>query len=148
MRNGAETVPEAEDEARLRAEAVAFTRYLIRDEPTPEVSARYAAANRTLLGGESTARERALLATCLARPWTLPFLDAVEARRQAPSLLRDKVLVMSAVLETTTRFGARFLPLKRSGPALLLELAVLGFVAVFRVAGGMVLVRVLPGLRA
>lgn len=148
MRTGAEAITETEDEARWRAEAAEFTRYLLRAEPTPEVTERYAAANRTLLTAEPTARDRALLATCLARPWTLPFLDAAEARRASPSLLRKKLLVLSAVLETTTRFAPRFLPSERWGPRLFLELAALGFVAAFHVAGGMVLVRVLPGLRA
>jgi hypothetical protein len=148
MRTGAEVVSDSGDEARLHAEAVAFTRYLLRVDPTSEVTVRYVAANRALLSEPPTARDCALLETCLARPWTLPFLDAAEARRDPPSLLRKKVLVLSAVLETTTQFAPHFLPLKRWGPALFLELGFLGSLAVFRMLGGMVLVRALPGLRA
>ena len=58
MRTGAEAVPEAEDEARLRDEADLFTRYLVSAEPPADVTARYVAANRALLGGEIEWSER------------------------------------------------------------------------------------------
>ena len=123
----------------LRAEAVALSRYLIGVTPAPELVDRYVAASAALFPDPPPPRDRAVLEAALRHAWALPFLDAVEALLRPKSRLHDKALLMAAVLEATPQHAARFLPLPRSAPRLLVELAGLGALAAWHALGGLVL---------
>src|SRR5687767_14205873 len=91
----------------LRAEAILFGRYLVGRAPDEELVERYCRANEKLF-----ARELRDPAAVYARehPWAIPMLDAATglvALRGHPSLLRKKLLVMVAILETTPQHVER-----------------------------------------
>jgi hypothetical protein len=83
----------------LRAEALLFGRYLIGRDPSEALVDRYVRANETLFAG---AGDDAVLSYARRHPWSIAMLDAAEGLRNGrESLLRKKLLVMTAIVETT-----------------------------------------------
>ena len=138
---------ELEDEEALRAEALLFTGYLLGQRPEPEWVERYVAACRTLLPRPPDPRDEALLAFCARHPRAVAYLDAAAGLLARESLLRKKILVMAAILETTTRCAPEFLPRTASAPALVARLAGLGITAAFETFVGAALFVAVGGLR-
>jgi hypothetical protein len=123
----------------LRAEAIAFGRYLVDREPTAELVERYCQANAELFAHEppdpaaTYAREH---------PWAIAMLDAaagLAGMRGAPSLLRKKLLVMTAILETTPEYVDRTEPTSASLPELALRLGLAGARTALNAAAGLAL---------
>jgi hypothetical protein len=123
----------AEDEARI------FARYLIRAEPSADVIERYGDAVARLFPDPDSARDRALLAFVGRHPWSVGCLDAAAAVVARNSRLRQRLLVMAAVLETTPEGAAEFLPRDSGVGTLLLRLPVIGLAAGCRLLAGLVL---------
>lgn len=96
------------------AEAVLFSRYLLGQDPPPELADRYAAACAHLFPTHPSPADAAILAYALAHPRALPALDSAAALLRPGSLLRRKVLVMAAVLEATPAGAEHFLPRART----------------------------------
>jgi hypothetical protein len=119
-----------DDEARL------FARHLVRRAPDAALVARYGAACARLFPGVPDARDLALLAFVRAHPWSLGPLDAVLALLRPQSLLRARLLVMAAILETTPAHAADFLPRPVGMGRLAWRLPVLGLVAIAQVLVG------------
>jgi hypothetical protein len=132
------TVEDTERRA-LDAEALMLTRYLVGTTPSPDLIERYREANRTLWTAPPPPFEAGLVAFVRRHPWSLGCLDAAAALRQPAGRLRGKVLVMSAVLETSPALADEFLP--RSVPAgmLVVRLAAAGAVAIAQAALGLLL---------
>src|SRR4051812_29384504 len=88
----------------LRTEAIVFGKYLVDHEPAETLVERYCQANEELFGDAPSDP-----AVDLARkhPWMVPMLDAAAGLRGGDSLLRKKLLVMMAILETTPEYVAR-----------------------------------------
>lgn len=83
------------------SEAEIFSRYLSGAQPSPELAQRYAdACSRLNLQGD--ARDVKIVSFAVRHPAFLPLLDAGLAFSAHKSLLRKKLLVMLALLETTT----------------------------------------------
>lgn len=120
-------------------EGRAFGRHLVRTAPPPELLARYRAACAKLFPDPPDAVDAALLAFVGRHPWSVGPLDAATALLRPGSLLRAKILVMAAVLETTPRFAQAFLPRPTGRLELVGRLATIGLAAVGRVAIGVVL---------
>lgn len=123
----------AEDEARI------FARYLMGTAPPAEVVARYTDAVARLFSDPDSGRDQALLAFVGRHPWSVGCLDAAAALVARDSRLRQRLLVMAAVLETTPEGAAAFLPREPGLGALLLRLPVIGLAAAWRLVAGLVL---------
>ncbi len=123
----------------LRAEAVAFSGYLLGEEPGSDLIERYVAASRILFSEPAEARDRAVIDFGVRHPRSIGFLDAAAGLVRPSSRLRQKILLMAAVLEATTRFAPEFLPRRRSVPAILTAVVGLGAAAVLRAGLGCVL---------
>jgi len=127
----------------LAVEARIFARYLVGQEPAPEIVARYADAIGALFPEPPSPADAALVGFARSKPWSVPFLDAAAGLVAPKSLLRSKILVTAAILETTPALAGEFLPRNRvSLVSLLLQLAGAGLAAVGYALGGFVLLPV------
>lgn len=111
-----------DEERALHEEARLFGRYLLGRTPPADLLARYAEADRTIWTTFPTPREAALVGFVRRHPWSVGILDAAAALLQPSGRLRGKILVMSAILETSPVFADDFLP--RSAGTLMLVLRV------------------------
>lgn len=91
----------------LEKEAILFTKYLTGTTPSSVLVERYAEAcvKLNLSGVEE---EDKYLQKILRRPFLLPFVDAALSMRSKKTLLRKKMLVMLAILETTPDYYTFF----------------------------------------
>jgi len=94
----------------LAHECRAITRYLLGQEPPQDLIQRYLEANSVLFAGKASHSDLAVVAFVRRSPWSLRFIDATSALFRPNSLLRNKILVMIAILEVTPRFTGFFLP--------------------------------------
>jgi hypothetical protein len=131
---------------RLENEGRIFARYLLGREAAPELVERYAAANRRLLRDAADPRDGAVLGFVYRHPWSLSLLDAACALLRPAGLLRTKLLIMAAILETSPAHAADFLPRSAGTAALFARLAGLGVLAAGRAIAGVLLY--LPASRA
>jgi hypothetical protein len=120
-------------------EAAIFARYLVRSAAPADVVARYREAVGRLFPGPDGARDRALLAFVHRHPWSVGCLDAAAALLAPGSRLRQRLLVMAALLETTPDGAAEFLPREPTLGELALRLPAIGLGAVGRLLVGLVL---------
>ncbi|MBX3162395.1 MAG: hypothetical protein KF773_40900 [Deltaproteobacteria bacterium] len=124
----------------LRREAVVFSRYLVRAAPSEALIERYCAANRELFAHEApSAADAAVLAFARDHAWAVAPLDAGHALLGPASLLRKKLLVMTAILETTPEYAARTEPRAVALPMLGLRLAAAGVAMAAGAAAGLAL---------
>src|SRR5262249_18680953 len=102
-----------------------------------EALERYAAACPVVLGATASAEDRAMLRFVCRHPWSLPSLDAAAALLDPQALLRKKLFLMLAILETTTASIEVFTPLPRGRWIALLRLIWFGVVSVLLVLMGL-----------
>ncbi len=124
------------DDTVWRVEAVAFGQGLVGEEPGEAEILRYISAQPILFPDQPSPRDERLLAFCRKHPRAVAYLDAAQGVFGAEDLLRKKILVMAAILETTPRYASAFLSEDLSRTALLLRLARHGLVGVLRVLIG------------
>ena len=122
----------------LRTEAIAFSRYLVGEDPPDELVERYCQANTERLREPVSARDRAVLDFVHRHPWAIPMLDARFALGGS-SLLRKKLLVMMAILETSPAFVERTEQQSLGLPRLASRLAVAGARTAVSVVAGFAL---------
>lgn len=127
----------------LRTEAIAFGRYLVDREPAEELIERYCHANQVLFAGQGSDADRAVLEFARRHAWAIPMLDAAAGLTAHDSLLRKKLLVMTAIVETTPDHVDRTEQHATSLPELALRLGVAGARTAFHVATGLALSAVL-----
>ena len=121
----------------LRTEAIEFGRYLIGRDPSPELIERYVDANETLFPGVP---EDAVLVYARRHPWSIAMLDAAEGLQNGrASILRKKLLVMTAILETTPELVDRTEPSAVGLPAIAVRVGIAGARAVLDAAAGLAL---------
>ena len=113
----------------LQQEAMLMGRYLLDVDPSAALIQRYVDANQQLLSDKNTARDLAPLVFVRRHPWALPYVDAACGLLQPDALLRNKLLVMVAILEATPDHVAAFFPVTLSKPVFLLRLFGLGLSA-------------------
>ena len=123
----------------LEAEARVFSRYLVGRVAGDLLLRRYADASAALLPAPGNARDEALVAFVGRHPWSVSLLDAACGLVRPRARLREKILIMAAVLEASPDFADEFLP--RSAPlaALLVQLTGLGCLAAARAVAGLLL---------
>ncbi|HYY06513.1 MAG TPA: hypothetical protein VE997_08040 [Candidatus Limnocylindria bacterium] len=132
-------MPDVVDERRaLEAEAHLFARYLVGRPPPAELVERYRAANAAIFTEPVARQDAALIAFARRHPWSVSLLDAASGLLRPGSLLRNKILLMAAILETSPAFADEFLPRDARPLGLVLALLAHGTVAATRAALGAV----------
>ena len=127
----------------LRTEAMVFGRYLVDRDLSEELIERYCRANEELF-----AHEYPDSAVDYARkhPWSIAMLDAATGlaalRGGEPSLLRKKLLVMTAIVETTPDYVKWTEPRAAALPELVVRLGVAGARTALNAAAGLALLAV------
>jgi hypothetical protein len=101
---------EADQRERLISECKIITHYLVGRWPEEDLVLRYVEANQILLAGRADPIDESILAFIRRRPRSLPYLDAALALLRRQAILRDKILLMLAILEATPQFTSAFLP--------------------------------------
>jgi hypothetical protein len=120
-------------------EAAIFARYLVRNAAPADVVERYRDAVARLFPDPDGPRDRALLSFVRRHPWSVGCLDAAAALVARDSRLRQRLLVMAALLETTPEGAAEFLPREPGWGTLALRLPLIGLGAAARVLLGLAL---------
>lgn len=128
---------EIEGREELRREASVFARYLMGRVPPPEVIERYERAGRRLFTSQLDESEAAVLAFVRRRPWSAPLLDAAAGILRPGGALRNRLLVMAAILETSPAHADDFLPRSASLGSLVAQLAVHGARAITALVVGL-----------
>src|ERR671925_638162 len=100
----------------LRSEAAVFARYLLGPESiiSNDVLERYADGCETLFDASEAADDVAIVDFVRRHPWSLPCVDAAAALLSPQTLIRKKLLLLLAVLETTPAHVDSFTPVSRS----------------------------------
>jgi len=138
-----EPIAASPDAVDLRREAVWFARYLIDAEPSEALVERYVRANAKVLHEPPTTRDAAVLAFVHAHPWSLGWLDAGTAFTRGAPRLRQKLVVMMAILEATPDYIEQTAPVDGVGiPRLAWRLGVAGARATAKLALGTALAAV------
>jgi hypothetical protein len=123
-------------DAALAGEARLFGRYLVGREPADDHVARYVAASRTHFSSPLAPDDAAILAWVRRHPWSIGMLDGAAGLLRPGGALRNRILQMAAVLESTPEFADHFLP-RQVGPlALLARVGVAGTIAVLQALVG------------
>ena len=97
----------------LEKEAVLFTKYLTGTRPSTELIERYVSACVKLNLSVAVSNDK-LLQKILRWPLLLPYVDAAISFGNKKTILRKKILVMLAILETTPEFYGVFASKKYS----------------------------------
>jgi hypothetical protein len=117
------------DEA-LALEARRFGRYLVGREPEEVLVARYVAASKVHFAAPLPPEDAAVVAFAREHAWSVGLLDAAAGLLRPGGPLRNKILLMAAILEASPEHADEFLP-RHVGPiALVAKVGVAGVVAV------------------
>jgi hypothetical protein len=123
----------------LELEARCFAAYLVDREPPAALIERYRRANEELLPEPAVGQDRALMDLVHARPSLLPLLDGASGLLRPASLLRRKLLVMLALLETTPELAGWFEPPARGWARTIASLIGQGALGVLQLAAGLLI---------
>jgi len=129
-------------------EARIFARYLVGRDPNPAHVERYVAASRTHFPDPLAPEDAAVLAWVRRHPWSVGPLDAACGLARPGGVLRNRVLLMAAILEATPEFADEFLLPPVRPLALVLRVTGLGLAAVARTIFGVALLPLAARARA
>jgi len=110
-----------------------FARSLIGHEPSQPIIDRYIAAHEHVL----TPQADSIVAFVRRCPWSLPLLDAACAWREPDGLLRRKMIVTVALLETAPQHREAFVYEPRGKVAYMTRCFTLGVSASIKVLLGL-----------
>jgi hypothetical protein len=127
-------------DAALGDEARLFGRYLVGREPNDALVARYTAACRTHFP-DTPPEDAAVIDWARRHPWSVGMLDAASGLLRPGGPLRNRILLMAAILESTPEFADHFLPLHVGPLALALRVGAAGTIAVANAVVGAVLLK-------
>lgn len=134
--------------ADLADEARVLGRYLVGTEPPPALVARWAEAVQTLGLGPTSPADAAIVAFARRHPWSVGPLDTASGLLRRGGLLRQKLLVLAAVLEASPEFADEFLPRSVSLPGMLARFAGIGLTVAVEAALGLALLPLAARARA
>jgi hypothetical protein len=97
------------DEKQLKDEAIVISRYLIGSLPHEELIDRYIKAHRFIPDLQPRGRNKKGNDIIFTYPAMLPFIDTVLGLLEPGSVIRKKILTMSAILETSPVYEKFFL---------------------------------------
>ena len=121
---------------RLKNESVLIAKYLIGSHLPKELSDRYVSANQELMKNFVPENTYAELDFILRHDWTLPFIDAAAGLLLPNSIVRKKVLLMAAILETSPFYASQFFQKPDSALKILIICAWNGFRSIFKLIIG------------
>ena len=122
-----------------KKEALAFGYYLL-GESINEVSIdRYAFA-MDQLDYQAKEREQLVVERAVSKPSLIPYYDAAMALRHRDALLRKKIFVMLAILETRSEYAQYYLS-KEYPKTYLFNVIAIGIRSVYRALIGLVIYR-------
>lgn len=98
----------------IKEEAVLFGKYLLSGETPDEKSIALYEAAHAYKKLDVTATEQKLFSFAVRNRWALGAIDGALAFKNPQHIIRRKLLVMSAVLESRPRYAELFLPKQRS----------------------------------
>lgn len=121
----------------LAVEAILFSRYLLQTDPPAEMIERYVAGDRLLFPDQPPESDVAVVAFARSHPAAVSLLDAATALLMPDALLRKKILLMAAILETSPRYADEFLPRAVPPLRLFFSLCAWTLTSAFKVVLGM-----------
>jgi hypothetical protein len=125
--------------AALTAEGALFARYL-RGKPASQTALeRYEAGCEALFAEPPSPEDEAISRFLERHPWTLPWLDAATALLRPQALLRKKLLLLLAILETLPENAQWCEPHPSHRALALARLCLWGATSALKAAGGAVL---------
>lgn len=116
-----------------------FARYMLGREPPEKLVGRYVEASRIRFPSPPEGRDADLLRFAMRHPRLLPALDAACGFLRPRALLREKLLLATAILEASPDFADRFLPDKCGLWTLVSRIAACAFRTAVRLPVGGVL---------
>ncbi len=120
----------------LATEGRHIARYLMGCDPPEQLVERYAAANAVLFVAAPDPVDQRVLRFVRTHPWSLALLESALGLLRPHSLLRRKIVVMMAILETTPRFAEQFDP-RSVGPwRSAIRVLALGLLSMAKIAAG------------
>ena len=128
----------------LHHEAAALGRYLLGRPAPAEALGRYVEGSLRLFEGSGSREDLAIVDFVRRHSWSLPPLDAACGLLRPQSLLRQKLILMLAILETIPEVASDFLPVPRPRALVVGRLLTAGLVAGLKTAVGLLL---LPAAR-
>ena len=129
---------------RLEEECRLCTRYLIGCDPDAAIVSLYVAASESLFGGDGRDQGQAEIDWVTARPWSIGFVDAAAGVRNPQGLLRSKLLMLTALLETSPVYVDHFLAREMSIVMLAGRGLAIGIKSVVRLVVGLALYSFVP----
>ena len=123
----------------LEREARRLGRYLVGDDLPQELVERYQEANLALFPERPSAADGAILEFVRRHPWSLAPRESALGQIPPDALLRRKLVVMMAILETEPRFAGDFEALAPGRPGAVLRLMGLGLSSAAKVTAGILL---------
>jgi len=123
-------------ENRLKNEATLISKYLICKKPTNDLVNRYVEANFMLFGTEKLKYKNSELSFIYRHPMSLPYIDAAICLFAPKSILRKKIIVMAAILETTPSFANFFIKTPKSALISILSVGWQGACILFKILIG------------
>jgi hypothetical protein len=104
---------EADSRFTLAEECSKLTRYLIGEEPVAQVYFLFEKAHQHI-SFEFAEKEEKLWSRCMRNFFLLYCVDAALAAGKTASVIRKKIFVLLAILESVPEYHHHFLPAKRS----------------------------------
>jgi hypothetical protein len=131
----------------LETESLAISQYLLAVRPGRDLVQRYRDANAELCPEQPAWQDRAMLDFVRRHPRSLPLFDAASGVLRPHSLLRRKILVMMAILETTPQFAAHFDTENAGRLQVLAKLGAYGLRSVVTTVAGLLMYAIVIGTR-
>lgn len=119
-------VANAADRAVLEREARMFTAALIGQDPSPYAIAQYVHAHDHLALAPADAFDRRILAFATSGPWAVRAADAYARTFAQGAALRRKLVVLTAILESSAPHDAAYAPVAASSAGIVGRLALVG----------------------
>lgn len=130
----------------LAREAEVFARYIIGRSPSPAEIERYARGAHTLHGGAAPGEAR-VVDFAVRRRLALPFLDGACGLMDPDSLLRRKLILMLAILETSPGHADAFEPVTGSRASVVARLLLRASLGAFKCLAGVPLLLLVRKVR-
>lgn len=128
-----------QNHAALLKEGADIVRYLTGTSPPVEILDRYVEAHKIVFSGEPSQAERSTVAFVRQHPEALPYIDAALGILHPHGLLRNKILLMLALLETTPHFADMFFPEPLSKGAAFIRIVAYGLRGILHTIIGLTL---------
>ncbi len=123
----------------LQSEAHRLGRYLGTSDLPQELADRYREANLALFPEPPSDADSAVLECVRRHPWSLPLLESALGLIRPDALLRRKLVVMMAILETEPGLAENFEALTPGPAGAVLRLVGLGISSAVKIAAGILL---------